>query len=92
LQFVGKVGITRDAKQMKNQWDTSLAIYKKLVPLLKIMGGGANDDEHPDWDDKTSVTGFLQQHAGSGYDVDGLAVAKVKMWLMNGWYDLFHSR
>ncbi|KAJ7702585.1 hypothetical protein B0H14DRAFT_3030848 [Mycena olivaceomarginata] len=90
--FVGKVGITRDTKQMKNQWDTSLAIYKKLVPLLKITGGGADDDEHPDWDDKTSVTGFLQQRAGSGHDVDGLAVAKVKMWLTNGWYDLFHSR
>ncbi|KAJ7847723.1 hypothetical protein B0H14DRAFT_2769402 [Mycena olivaceomarginata] len=85
------VGITRDAKQMKNQWDTSLAIYKKLVPLLKITGGGADDDEHPDWDDKTLVTGFLQQCAGSGHDVDGLAVAKVKMWLMNRWYDLFHS-
>ncbi|KAJ7740172.1 hypothetical protein B0H14DRAFT_2990447 [Mycena olivaceomarginata] len=72
--------------------DTSLAIDKKLVPLLKITGGGADDDEHPDWDDKTSVTGFLQQRAGSGHDVDGLAVSKVKMWLTNGWYDLFHSR
>ncbi|KAJ7321274.1 hypothetical protein DFH08DRAFT_818641 [Mycena albidolilacea] len=41
------VGITRDAKQMKNRWDTSLAIYKKLVPLLKITGGGADDDKHP---------------------------------------------
>ncbi|KAJ7692742.1 hypothetical protein B0H17DRAFT_1282795 [Mycena rosella] len=35
-QFAGQVGIARDAKQMKTQWDTSLAIYKKLVPLLKF--------------------------------------------------------
>ncbi|KAJ7301905.1 hypothetical protein DFH08DRAFT_827111 [Mycena albidolilacea] len=91
IRFVGKVGITYNTRQMKNHWETSLAMYKKLVPLLKITGGGANNDQHPDWEDKTSVAEFLQQRAGSGHDVDGLAAAKVKMWLMNGWYDLFHS-
>ena len=89
---MGKVGITCDAKQMKNQWETSLAIHKKLVLLLKITGGGADNDEHPNWEDKSLVTGFLQQHATSGHDVDSLTVGKVKMWLTNGWYDLFHSR
>ncbi|KAJ7321569.1 hypothetical protein DFH08DRAFT_818428 [Mycena albidolilacea] len=92
VHFLGKVGITRDARQMKNHWETSLAMYNKLVPLLKITGGGADNDQHPDWEDKTSVAEFRQQRAGSGHDVDGLAAAKVKMWLTNRWYDLFHSR
>ncbi|KAF8218361.1 hypothetical protein K438DRAFT_1953180 [Mycena galopus ATCC 62051] len=85
--FVGKVGIARSAKQMKNQWDTSLAIYKKLVPLLKITGGGADDDEHHHWDDKNWITGFLAQRAATGHDVDSLTAAKVKVWLTKGCYN-----
>ncbi|KAJ7786995.1 hypothetical protein B0H14DRAFT_2629885 [Mycena olivaceomarginata] len=68
-------------------------IFVMLITRLAVCGqGGADDDKHPDWEEKTLVTGFLQQHAGSRHDVDGLAAAKVKMWLMNGWYDLFHSQ
>jgi hypothetical protein len=34
LQIQSKVGVARSVTQMKNQWETSLSIYKKLVPLL----------------------------------------------------------
>ncbi|KAJ7668132.1 hypothetical protein B0H17DRAFT_1210099 [Mycena rosella] len=91
-QFAGQVGIAWDAKQMKTQWDTSLAIYKKLVPLLKFTGGGADADEEPDWEDKDAINNFLKSQATGGHDVEGLSAKKVKQWLTSGWFNLFDSR
>ncbi|KAJ7030065.1 hypothetical protein C8F04DRAFT_1187221 [Mycena alexandri] len=62
-EFMGDVGLTRDSKQMKSQWDMSLAIYKKLVPLLKFTGGGADADVEPDWHDKDAIKTFLKSCA-----------------------------
>ncbi|KAJ6517631.1 hypothetical protein DFH09DRAFT_1428735 [Mycena vulgaris] len=91
-QFAGQVGIARDAKQMKTQWDTSLSIYKKLVPLLKFTGGGADADEEPNWEDKEAITNFLKSQATGGHGVEGLSAKKVKQWLTSGWFNLFDSR
>ncbi|KAJ7023016.1 hypothetical protein C8F04DRAFT_1271826 [Mycena alexandri] len=91
-EFMGDVGLARDSKQMKSQWDTSLAIYKKLVPLLKFTGGGADADVEPDWDDKDAIETFLKSRANRGHDVAGLSAKKVKQWQSFGWYKLFHSR
>ncbi|KAJ7811304.1 hypothetical protein B0H14DRAFT_3479847 [Mycena olivaceomarginata] len=59
-QIESKVGITRSMTQMKNQWEMSLSIYKKLVPLLKFTGGGADVDKEPDWEDKEAIKMFLK--------------------------------
>ncbi|KAJ7127334.1 hypothetical protein C8R43DRAFT_1211186 [Mycena crocata] len=91
-QFEDRVGILRDAKQMKSQWDTSLTIYKKLVPLLKFTGGGADTDEEPDWEDKDAVNSFLRSQATNGHDVEGLSAPKVRQWLTSGWFALFDNR
>ncbi|KAF8160254.1 hypothetical protein K438DRAFT_1985865 [Mycena galopus ATCC 62051] len=83
-KFVGKVGIARDQKQMKGQWETSSALYKKLVALLKITGGGADGDEHPDWDSPKDVDGFIARRAARGIEVDGLTAKKVRKWIKLG--------
>ncbi|KAJ7024011.1 hypothetical protein C8F04DRAFT_1192869 [Mycena alexandri] len=90
-EFMGDVGLTRDSKQMKSQWDMSLAIYKKLVPLLKFTGGGADADVEPDWHDKDAIKTFLKSCANRGHDVAGLSAKKVKQWQSFGWYKLSHS-
>ncbi|KAJ7776622.1 hypothetical protein DFH07DRAFT_951754 [Mycena maculata] len=89
---VGKVGVSRDARQLKSQWDVSLAIYKKLVPLLRFTGGGADANAEPDWDEKDAVDNFLKSRAVGGHDVEGLSAKKVKQWLTSGWFDLFNNR
>lgn len=91
-QFVGKVGVLRDSRQLKTQWDASLGIYKKLVPLIKFTGGGADADEEPDWEDKDAVDNFLKSRAAGGHDIEGLSAKKVRQWLTCNWFNLFHSR
>ncbi|KAJ7017423.1 hypothetical protein C8F04DRAFT_1244174 [Mycena alexandri] len=90
--FVGHARVARDATQMKDQWTRSLAIYKKLVPLLKFTGGGADADEEPKWDDNAAVENFLKSRAASGHEIEGLSAKIVSQWLTLGWYDLFHTR
>ncbi|KAJ7690031.1 hypothetical protein B0H14DRAFT_3049996 [Mycena olivaceomarginata] len=85
-QIQSKVGVARTATQMKNQWETSLSIYKKLVPLLKFTGGGADADEEPDWEDKEAI------EITGGYDIEGLSAKKVKQWQTNGWFGLWNGR
>ncbi|KAJ7872107.1 hypothetical protein B0H13DRAFT_2553919 [Mycena leptocephala] len=75
--FVGKVGVLRDSRQLKTQWDVSLGIYKKLVPLIKFTGGGADVDEEPDWEDKDAVDNFLKSRAAGGHDIEGLSAKKI---------------
>ncbi|KAJ7030710.1 hypothetical protein C8F04DRAFT_1365598 [Mycena alexandri] len=90
--FVGHTGVARDAAQMKDQWARSLAIYKKLVPLLKFTGGGADADEEPKWDCNVAIEEFLNSRAASGHEVEGLSAKIVSQWLTLGWYNLFHTR
>ncbi|KAJ7065106.1 hypothetical protein B0H15DRAFT_958565 [Mycena belliarum] len=91
--FIGKIALQRDSKQMRTQWDASpLAFYKKLVPLLKFTGGGADADEEPDWEDKDAVSAFLKTQQSVGNDVEGLSAKKVKQWQTSGWYALFDAR
>ncbi|KAF8180749.1 hypothetical protein K438DRAFT_2021305 [Mycena galopus ATCC 62051] len=75
-KFVGKVGIARDQKHMKGQWETSSALYKL----------------HPDWDSPKDVDGFIASRAARGIEVDGLTAKKVRKWIKLGWYKLWHDR
>jgi hypothetical protein len=92
LQIASKVGVARSATQMKNQWETSLSIYKKLVPLLKFTGGGADADEEPDWEDKEAIEMFLKSHKTGGHNIEGLSAKKVKQWQTNSWFGLWNGR
>ncbi|KAJ7822257.1 hypothetical protein B0H14DRAFT_2828859 [Mycena olivaceomarginata] len=91
-QIQSKVGVARSATQMKNQWETSLSIYKKLVPLLKFTGGGADADEEPDWEDKEAIEMFLKSRKTGGHDIEGLSAKKVKQWQTNSWFGLWNGR
>ncbi|KAJ7729349.1 hypothetical protein B0H16DRAFT_1583025 [Mycena metata] len=90
--FVGHAGVARDATQMNHQWARSLAFYKKLVPLLKFTGGGADADEEPDWGIESEIENFLKSRKSKGHDIDGLSAKAVGLWLKLGWYALFHAR
>ncbi|KAJ7045152.1 hypothetical protein C8F04DRAFT_1067882 [Mycena alexandri] len=89
--FVGHAGVARDATQMKDQWTRSLAIYKKLVPLLKFTGGGADADEEPKWDDNAAVENFLKSRAASGHEIEGLSAKIVSQWLIGLVRPVSHS-
>ncbi|KAJ7797035.1 hypothetical protein B0H14DRAFT_3494229 [Mycena olivaceomarginata] len=92
VHIESKVGVACSAMQMKNQWETSLSIYKKLAPLLKFTGGGADVDEEPDWEDKEAINMFLKSRKTGGHDIEGLSAKKVKQWQTNGWFGLWNSR
>ncbi|KAJ7711664.1 hypothetical protein B0H16DRAFT_1627610, partial [Mycena metata] len=91
-KFVGKAGVARDAQQMKSQYETCFGTYKKLVPLLKFTGGGADADVEPKWNNTSAVKKLLQSRTAGGHDIDRLQPQKVTQWLTLGWYDLFHNR
>ncbi|KAJ7823061.1 hypothetical protein B0H14DRAFT_2598105 [Mycena olivaceomarginata] len=91
-QIESKVGIARSATQMKNQWEMSLSIYKKLVPLLKFTGGGADADKEPDWEDKEAIKMFLKSPKTGRHSIEGLSVKKVKQWQTNSWFGLWNCR
>ncbi|KAJ7787610.1 hypothetical protein B0H14DRAFT_2629180 [Mycena olivaceomarginata] len=83
------VTVTCSTTQMKNQWETSLSIYKKFVPSLKFTGGGADADEEPDLEEKEAIEMFLKSRKTGGHDIEGLSVKKVKQWQMNSWFGLW---
>ena len=76
---------------MKSQWEMSSSIYKKLVPLLKFTGGGADADEEPDWEDKDAIDTFLKSCKIGGHNIEGLSAKKVKQWQTYGWFTLWNG-
>ncbi|KAJ7787278.1 hypothetical protein B0H14DRAFT_2629579 [Mycena olivaceomarginata] len=91
-QIESKVGIAPSVTQMKNQWEMSLSIYKKLVPLLKFTGGGADADKEPDWEDKEAIKMFLKSPKTGRHSIEGLSAKKVKQWQTNSWFGLWNCR
>ncbi|KAJ7751839.1 hypothetical protein B0H14DRAFT_2980943, partial [Mycena olivaceomarginata] len=83
--------ITMSANKCWKQ-ETSLSIYKKLVPLLKFTGGGADADEELDWEDKEAIEMFIKSCKTGGHNIEGLSVKKVMQWQTNSWFGLWNGQ
>ncbi|KAF9072648.1 hypothetical protein BDP27DRAFT_1360956 [Rhodocollybia butyracea] len=80
----------RTAAQMKTKFDASLATFKQLYKFRNFTGHGADADDY-DWDNEEAVTTHLKNLLKAGNDIAGLSAKVCRLWMKEGWYDLFNN-
>jgi hypothetical protein len=81
----------RDAGAIQRKYEALLGIFKKFYAFRNFTGGGADADDY-DWDDETAITKHLKNSLQAGCDINTLNAATCRLWMEQGWYELFSDR